>query len=164
MIESMTLAAKKQSVDDGHRARPLHSVRFVGESIPVTCIQDIVTARLRGRAMAEASHCDATQTTLVMTVISELARNIILYAGSGEILLSTISEGRANGLGITALDQGPGIKNIDLALSSGYSSSGGLGLGLSGVRGMVDEFELSSKYQIGTRVATKIWFHPARQA
>ena len=98
-----------------------------------------------------------TQSTLVATAISELARNIVLYAKTGEIVLSRVSTDQHVGLIITAADKGPGIANIQHALMSGYSSSGGLGLGLPGVRQMVDEFDIKSRPGEGTQVTALMW-------
>ena len=127
--------------------------------IPIHGVEDIVRARKHGRILAEELGFSMTHTTLVVTAISELARNIVLYAKSGEIILSRIYRDSKVGIMITAEDQGPGIPNVQHALMSGYSSSGGLGLGLPGVRQMADEFHVSSNPGEGTRVVTTMWLH-----
>ena len=90
---------------------------------------DIVTARQQGRTLAARLGFSLTEATLVATVISELARNILMYAGSGTIVLQTIDDRTPRGILIVASDHGPGIADVRLALSGGYSTSGGLGLG-----------------------------------
>jgi len=126
-------------------------------TIPIKKKEDIVAARLQGRLFAQKLDFSTTQTTLVVTVISELARNILLYAGRGEIILTRFCGPPHEGLQIKASDQGPGIEDIPRAISSGYSSSGGLGLGLSGIRQMVDEFDISSSLGSGTQVTGSMW-------
>ena len=118
---------------------------------------DIVSARERARELAAHAGFSATDRTLIATAISELARNIVLYAEHGEILLE-LAEGR-NGAGITlvARDEGPGIPSVEAAVRDGFSTSGGLGLGLPGVRRLMDEFEIESAPGKGTRVAVTKW-------
>jgi serine/threonine-protein kinase RsbT len=125
--------------------------------ITIKAVEDIVEARQKGRALAQELGFSMTQSTLVATAISELARNIVLYAKTGEIVLSRVSTDQHVGLIITAADKGPGIANIQHALMSGYSSSGGLGLGLPGVRQMVDEFDIKSRPGEGTQVTALMW-------
>lgn len=127
--------------------------------IPIHGVEDIVKARKAGRFLAEELGFSMTHTTLVVTAISELARNIVLYAKTGEIVLSRIYNESQVGIVITAEDHGPGIANVKHALMSGYSSSGGLGLGLPGVRQMADEFQVRSRPGEGTTVITTMWLH-----
>ena len=129
----------------------------VEAKITIKAVEDIVEARQKGRALAQELGFSMTQSTLVATAISELARNIVLYAKTGEIVLSRVSTDQHVGLIITAQDKGPGIANIQHALMSGYSSSGGLGLGLPGVRQMVDEFDIKSRPGEGTQVMALMW-------
>ncbi len=133
-------------------ADPKGSVR-----VAIRSDSDIVTARQMGRQLAGELGFQATDTTLVATVISELARNIVRYAKAGHIIFEKIENGSASGISITAHDDGPGIWNIEQALQVGYSTSGGLGLGLPGVRRLMDEFEVVSKVGEGTTVRTKKW-------
>ncbi|MGH8198251.1 MAG: ATP-binding protein [Steroidobacteraceae bacterium] len=98
-------------------------------------------ARQKGRALAGELGFSTAQATLIAAVISELARNIIEYAGRGEIVLRP--DGAA-GMIVSASDNGPGITDLQAALRSGYSTSGGLGLGLPGVRRIADSFEIES--------------------
>jgi len=126
-------------------------------SVPIGSDQDLVLARHQGRAMAESLGFGSTEATLVATAISELARNIVLYARKGEIAISRIEGGGRTGICIVASDAGPGIANTELALRAGYSTSGGLGLGLPGVRRIMDEFAISSGPQSGTRIKAVRW-------
>src|SRR5258706_212260 len=99
----------------------------------------------------------SSEATLVATAISELARNIVNYAKRGEIHLGLISNGTKRGLSVVARDQGPGIADIRLALQAGYSTSGGLGLGLPGVRRIMDEFDIASEPGRGTTITVIKW-------
>jgi serine/threonine-protein kinase RsbT len=127
--------------------------------VAINSDQDIILARQRGRALATQlgfAHCDAT---LFATAISELARNIVSYARSGEITLKAVNGGNRQGLAIIASDRGPGIPDVPQALRDGFSTSGSLGMGLPGVRRLMDEFELTSQPGQGTTVVTKKWKH-----
>jgi serine/threonine-protein kinase RsbT len=126
---------------------------------PVETMEDIVTARQFGRLLAQELGFSTSRATLVTTVISELARNIVLYADAGEIILLHIERGSLEGIRIIAADHGPGIANIQHALMGGVSTSGGLGLGLTGVKQLADEFEVTSSPGIGTTVIISIWRH-----
>lgn len=126
--------------------------------IDIEEVQDIVRARQEGRELAANLGFSGSQATLVATAISELARNIVLYAGRGRLELSLApSDGDCPGLVITCVDDGPGIGNIEHAMMSGYSTSGGLGLGLPGVRQIVDEFTIKSEPGKGTWIECIMW-------
>ena len=125
--------------------------------IPIRSDADILAAREKGRALAAQLGFDFTNTVLVATVISELARNIVQYAQAGEISFAEHNHGDRRGLQIVAVDRGPGIIDIDRALQDGYSTSGGLGLGLPGSRRVMDEFELESAPAEGTTVRAIKW-------
>ncbi len=118
---------------------------------------DVVTARQKGRALAALLGFSSGEAAMVAAAISELARNIVLYARSGEIVLTLAEQGSEGGLVITARDEGPGIPDAERVLRRGYSTSGGLGLGLPGVRRMMDEFEIVSESGKGTVVTVKKW-------
>lgn len=94
---------------------------------------------------------------LIATAISELARNIVSYAKAGEVDISPVEVGGRTGIQVMARDEGPGIRNIDLAMQDGYSTSGGLGLGLPGVRRLMDTFEIVSHDGKGTTVTAIKW-------
>ena len=119
--------------------------------------QDIVAARQRGRALAVELGFSAVDSTLIATAISELARNIVSYAGAGEIMLKRIQNSTRRGILIVAVDQGPGIHDIREALRDGFSTSGSLGLGLPGVRRLMDEFAITSQPGRGTKVEVTKW-------
>ena len=118
---------------------------------------DIVTARSEGRAIALELGFSATETTLISTAISELARNILEYAGNGRILIRVEEAGGRRGIVIEASDEGPGIDDIERAVQDGYSTGGNLGLGLPGARRLLDELEVSSEPGKGTLVVGKKW-------
>jgi serine/threonine-protein kinase RsbT len=99
----------------------------------------------------------STDLTIIATVISELARNIVVYAQKGEIVLSPYSHNDKRGIVIIACDKGPGIPNTMLAMQDGYSTSRSYGLGLPGVKRLVDDFEIISKSGQGTTVTAKKW-------
>ena len=119
--------------------------------------QDIVSARQRGRALATELGFSAVDATLIATAISELARNIVAYAQRGEIRLRTMQGSTRRGIEVVASDDGPGIADVRQALRDGFSTSGSLGLGLPGVRRLMDEFEVESQPGRGTRVTVRKW-------
>ena len=119
---------------------------------------DIVTARQQGREVALRAGFSLSDATLIATAISELARNIVLYANQGTLTLKPVhGPNGSRGLTIVAADSGPGIADLDQALRDGYSSSGGLGLGLPGVRRLMDEFGIASRAGAGTTVTVTKW-------
>ena len=127
------------------------------EKVPITSDENIVTARQRGRAIAAQLGFSSTDLVLITTAISELARNILLYAKSGEILLESVTDNGRQGIIVVAQDRGPGIANVDRALQAGYSTSGNLGLGLPGVRRLMDEVKILSRLGEGTTVTATKW-------
>ncbi len=118
---------------------------------------DIVAARTKGRELATSLGFAATDLTLIATAISELARNILLHAKQGEVALAIISNGSRRGIEIAARDQGPGMLNVEQAIQEGYSTSRGLGMGLPGVRRLMDEFHITSHIGHGTAVTARKW-------
>ena len=125
--------------------------------VPVASDVDIVSARQQGRALAMRLGFSSSDATMVATAISELARNIVLYAKRGEIVLAAVVNSEHRGLAITACDDGDGIADIRQALQDGYSTSGRMGVGLPGVKRLMDEFEISSTVGKGTVVSVKKW-------
>jgi serine/threonine-protein kinase RsbT len=123
--------------------------------VPVESDQDIVAARQKGRELAARLGFSSSDATMVATAISELARNIVLYAPRGEICFRLESHGEDPVLVITACDEGEGIADVRQALQDGYSTSGRLGVGLPGVKRLMDEFEISSTVGCGTVVVVK---------
>jgi serine/threonine-protein kinase RsbT len=125
--------------------------------VAINSDQDIVVARQKGRALATELGFGSGDATLVATAISELARNIVSYARKGQIMLQIIDGEDRQGLSIVASDNGPGIPDVRQALRDGFSTSGSLGLGLPGVRRLMDEFQITSVPGRGTTVAVKKW-------
>ena len=126
-------------------------------SINVSSASDIIIARELGRKIGRELNFSQTDLTIIATVISELARNIILFAKQGTISLGRIKQGNKAGIVITAEDKGPGIPDVFLAMQDGFSTGKGLGLGLPGVRRLMDEFEIFSETGKGTKVTVKKW-------
>jgi serine/threonine-protein kinase RsbT len=118
---------------------------------------DIVSARQQGRSLATAIGFSATDATLIATAISELARNIVMYARQGEVIVRSLEIAHRKGIVMVARDSGPGIRSIEDVLRDGYSTSGGLGLGLPGVKRLMDEFAIESELGQGTMVTVKKW-------
>jgi serine/threonine-protein kinase RsbT len=125
--------------------------------VAINSDQDIVTARQRGRALAADLGFSSTDSILIATAISELARNIVSYARKGEITLKAIHGSSRHGILVVASDNGPGIPDVLQAMRDGFSTSGSLGLGLPGVRRLVDEFQIASQPGRGTTVTVKKW-------
>jgi serine/threonine-protein kinase RsbT len=120
-------------------------------SAAITCAEDVVIARQRGRTLARAMGFSPSDATLVAAAISELARNIVRYADRGELLIGKDDDGM---LFVVARDQGPGIADLETAMQPGYSTSGGLGMGLPGVKRIADSFEIVSN-STGTTVTMR---------
>ena len=125
--------------------------------IPIKADVDVLTARQRARVLVSGLRFSTSELTLIATAISEVARNIVTYAGSGEIVLRIVQRGARRGLFVIARDQGPGIADIARAMEDGYSTSRSLGLGLPGSRRLMDEFELASEIGKGTEVTMTKW-------
>jgi serine/threonine-protein kinase RsbT len=125
--------------------------------VAINSDQDIVAARQQGRALAAELGFSAVDATLIATAISELARNIVAYAGKGQIRLQAIQASSRRGIEVVAWDRGPGIRDVRQALRDGFSTSGSLGLGLPGVRRLMDEFEVVTEIGRGTVVTVKKW-------
>jgi serine/threonine-protein kinase RsbT len=125
--------------------------------VQITSDSDIVAARFQGRTLAIKLGFPSGDITLIATAISELARNILSYAQQGEILLKAVDGSNRLGILIVASDKGPGIPDLRQAMRDGFSTSGSLGLGLPGVRRLMDEFEITSEPRQGTTVKVKKW-------
>jgi serine/threonine-protein kinase RsbT len=132
--------------------------------IPIESDADVVTARQQARSMAGALELTSTDQTLLATAISEVARNITTYATRGEVELSVVKDDNGrSGIKVIARDQGPGIENVELALQDGYTSGGGLGLGLPGAR-RLDDFHIETAPGQGTTVTLVMWARPNARA
>jgi serine/threonine-protein kinase RsbT len=128
------------------------------ERIAIESDADVVTARQRARSLAIGIDMPSTDQTLLATAISEIARNITTYAGRGEILIDLVRDARGRrGVRVIARDEGPGIDNLERALTDGYTTGGGLGLGLPGARRLVDEFDIETAPGEGTTVTLIKW-------
>lgn len=125
--------------------------------VPISMDGDVVTARQEGRALAVHLGFSRAEATLIATAISEVARNILVYARSGEILLGMAQREGRPGIVVVARDRGPGIADIARAMQDGYSTGKGLGLGLPGARRMMEEFEIQSSPGQGTTITMRSW-------
>jgi len=125
--------------------------------VPIVHEGDIVSARQKGRELAVQAGFSASELTLIATAISEVARNIVVYATSGEISLGLREQQGRRGIEIVASDQGPGIPNIALAMQDGYSTKRSLGLGLPGSRRIMDDFHITSEVGRGTVITMIKW-------
>ena len=119
--------------------------------------EDVVPARAEGRALADELGFSRTDATLIATAISEIARNILVHAGRGEVIMRSVDEGHRCGVAVTARDRGPGIRDIEAAMQEGNGSGHGLGLGLPGARRIMDDFLVDSSPGRGTRVHMTKW-------
>jgi len=127
------------------------------ERIAIESDADVVTARQRARALAVGLDMPTTDQTLLATAISEIARNITAYAQRGEVRIDVIQDGGRRGIRVVAMDEGPGIEDVEKALTDGFTTGGGLGLGLPGARRLVDEFDIQTAPGEGTRVTLVKW-------
>jgi serine/threonine-protein kinase RsbT len=125
--------------------------------MPIRSESDIVTTRRTVREVAQGLGFGITDVTRIVTATSELARNVVLYAGSGVIRWRELGVSGKIGVELTLEDNGPGIANIEQAMQEGYTTSGGLGLGLPGTKRLMDEFEIASEVGKGTRVTVRKW-------
>ncbi len=125
--------------------------------VAINADADLVAARAEGRAMAERLGFPRPDPTLIATAISEIARNIVVHVGQGEIILKPLEDTNRFGLVVIAIDHGPGIRDIEATLRENYSGRGGLGLGLAGARRLMDDFEVASDADTGTTVTMKKW-------
>jgi serine/threonine-protein kinase RsbT len=127
------------------------------ESVRLQTDEDVVRARQRVREWSRQQGFSLVNQTKVVTAASELARNTVQYGGGGIMYLEVVNQHSRCGLQLTFEDQGPGIADIEVVLQEGYSTGGGLGLGLPGARRLTDEFELVSCPGAGTRVRIVKW-------
>lgn len=125
--------------------------------LPIASDGDVVAARQRGRALAEDAGFSAGDQTVIAAAISEVARNILAYARQGEIEIKAARRSREMGIIVIARDHGPGIADLDLVMQDGYSTSGGLGLGLPGAKRLMDDFDIESEPGRGTVVTMVKW-------
>lgn len=126
-------------------------------SVDIYTEWDIVAARQLGRNEAKTSGFGTVDQARITTAISELARNIYLYAGKGKIEIVRLSENGINGMTIIASDEGPGIPDMRKVMEDGFSTSGGLGAGMPGVKRLMDEFKVDTEVGVGTTITATKW-------
>lgn len=136
------------------RSRPPVPLR-----VPILEESDVAVARARAHALALAEGFRESRAAALATAVSEVARNVVVHAGAGEIVLDVIEQGGRRGVVVISRDEEPGIRDVAAAMRDGYSTSSGLGLGLPGARRLVDEFTLVSAVGHGTTVTLKKWAH-----
>lgn len=127
------------------------------ETIPIKTAQDVVIVRQKVRTATLESGFSLIDQTKVITAASELARNTLDYGLGGELHLETLTDGGRKGVRLCFEDRGPGIVDLGLALTDGYTTGGGLGMGLTGARRLMTEFEIDSRVGEGTRVTVTKW-------
>jgi serine/threonine-protein kinase RsbT len=124
---------------------------------PVLIEQDVVLARQTARKLAQECGMRLIDLTKMVTAVSELARNTMVYGGGGDMDWQIIEDGLRTGLRITFRDEGPGIPDLKLAMTDGWTSGNGMGLGLTGAKRLVNEFELDTAPGAGTRITITRW-------
>jgi serine/threonine-protein kinase RsbT len=134
-----------------------HRLRTGRTRLPLRSDEDVVGLRRHVRERAVAIALSLVDQTKLVTAASELARNTIKYGGGGEVMLDALEDGFRHGVGLIFIDNGPGIPDLDQALRDGFTTGGGLGLGLGGSKRLVDEFEVDSRPGEGTAVSVIKW-------
>jgi serine/threonine-protein kinase RsbT len=127
------------------------------DRLPLRNEQDIVLARQMVRKLSQESAFSLVDQTKMVTAASELARNALVHGGGGELIWEVLREGEKKGVRLAFIDHGPGIANMELAMMDGWSSGSGLGMGLSGAKRLVNEFDIESQVGVGTRVTITRW-------
>jgi serine/threonine-protein kinase RsbT len=127
------------------------------DSLPLRVEQDVVLARQAVRKITQELKFSLVDQTKMVTAASELARNTVIYGGGGVMRAEVLLDGAKNGLRLTFEDQGPGIPDMSLAMKDGWTSGNGLGMGLSGAKRLVNEFDIASEVGKGTRVMIARW-------
>ncbi len=127
------------------------------EVLPITSDADVVRVRQSVRELAQRAGLSVVDQTKLITAASELARNTLVHGQGGRAELSSVSDGNRSGVRCVFADDGPGIADIRRAFEEGYSTGGGLGLGLPGSRRLADRFDLESRPGVGTRVTIVKW-------
>ncbi len=124
---------------------------------PIRSEQDIVLARQVARKLAQQCGLRLVSQTKLVTAVSELARNTLVYGGGGDMQWELVEQDLRSGVRISFIDQGPGIADMKLAMTDGWTSGGGLGLGLTGAKRLVNEFDIDSQPGVGTKVTISQW-------
>jgi serine/threonine-protein kinase RsbT len=136
---------------------PIREVRGGVISVPIRRDVDIAAACVAGRSAAAAAGCRGIDQTLVATAIAEVARNMLVFARGGVVEVAAVEQGGCSGVEVTAVDHGPGIEDLDLAFNDGYSTGAGLGVGLPGVRRLMDELVITTAAGAGTVLVMRKW-------
>jgi len=134
----------------------MNEKQYYPKRLPIKGLLDVVIARRQGLELATTLGFSLPEATKIAVVISELARNIVLYAKEGLIMLIPYVKNRT-GLQIIAQDEGPGIPDVARVMAGGYTTSRGMGLGLSGSKRLMDEFEIESTVGAGTKITATKW-------
>lgn len=127
------------------------------DSVPLLTEHDVVIARQLVRKLCAELNFSLVEQTKMVTAASELGRNTLIYGGGGEMKWEKLATGLRKGLRLSFIDQGPGIPNLELAMTDGWTSGGGLGMGLTGAKRLVNEFEIETAPGSGTRVTITRW-------
>ncbi len=127
------------------------------ETVPVRTEEDVIRVRQAVRERSAQAGFGLVDQTKIVTAASELARNAVVHGGGGELLMELARDGRRSGLRLTFTDRGPGIADLSLAMKDGYTTVGGLGLGLGGAKRLSNDFEVQSRPGEGTRVCIARW-------
>ncbi len=125
--------------------------------IAIASDSDLLAARQQARAIAFDLGFTLTAVVGIVTALSEMTRNMLTYAGRGELTIEPVRDGERRGILITARDEGPGIPDLQKAMMDGYSTSGGLGMGLPGIKRLMDSFEIRTEPEKGTTVVVRKW-------
>ena len=153
------LTALKYGRPPGIRSEDIISLR--SKQLAIRSEVDRLQALRDTRSMALGIGFDPMEAALIVAAIAELVQNLLRYAGTGEVSIREVSAGATRGIEVTVVDHGPGIRDIELAMSVGYSTSRGLGLGLPACRRIMDDFDLKSAPGEGTVIKTAKWLHYA---
>lgn len=130
---------------------------MICDEISIDYEKDIVVARQKAREVSKILEFGIVDQTRIITAVSELARNIFLYAQKGTVKFQEVLEGRKHGLQISFIDDGPGIEDVEFAMKGGYSKGRSMGLGMSGSKRLMDEFYVTSLLGKGTEIIIKKW-------
>ena len=134
-----------------------HARREIRFCVRIRDESDVVVARRRSREVAAQQGLSKAAAEALATAVTEIARNIVVHAESGEIIFGALADATRRGVIVTARDTGSGIRDIEQAMQDGFSTRGGLGFGLPGARRLVDEFEIESNASTGTTITLRKW-------
>ncbi|HEX8516680.1 MAG TPA: anti-sigma regulatory factor [Bacteroidia bacterium] len=127
------------------------------DELSIRVERDVISFRNRVKEKAVKIGMGLLNQTKLITAASELVRNLLKYGGGGKVIIEIVSKGTHNGVRLIFIDNGPGIKDLDLALKDGYTTGKSLGLGLPGARRLVSEFDIKSEVGVGTTVSIIKW-------